>query len=184
MTTTEFIKTYSQAIIDACKGTTLFPSVKMAQAALETGWGAKVMGEAHNMFGIKAAGPHSPYWKGDFVTSNTTEYENGAYVPHQLKFRKYASLADSIRDHTYFLQQNHIYDAVFLAKTPIDQAKALLAAGYATDYLYANKLITIINTNNLNKLDKKTKSMKNFDYLIWGLLLLVAVAGLYKAYKS
>jgi len=155
MTTSDFIKTYSQPIIEACKGTSLFPSVKLAQAALETGWGKSVIGEANNMFGIKARGAYTPYWKGDFVMKNTQEFTNGAYHTVSEPFRKYKSLADSIKDHTYFLQMNKRYIPVFQAKTPEEQAKALLACGYATDPPYATKLMTIINSNNLISLDQK-----------------------------
>ncbi len=155
MTTTEFIKTYSQPIIDACKGTTLFPSVKLAQAALETGWGKSVIGEANNMFGIKGRGAHSPYWSGAVVNKSTKEMVNGSYITIVEPFRKYNSLADSIRDHTYFLQQNKRYAPVFAAKTPKAQAEALLACGYATDAPYAIKLMSIVNQNNLITLDQK-----------------------------
>lgn len=155
MTTQDFINTYSTPIIEACKGTTLFPSVKLAQAALETGWGKSVIGEAKNMFGIKARGANTPYWKGAFVMKSTQEYTNGAYHTVSEPFRKYISLADSIRDHTYFLQQNPRYASVFKAKTPEEQANALFACGYATDPPYAAKLISIINSNNLISLDQK-----------------------------
>ena len=155
MTTQDFINTYSAPIIDACKGTTLFPSVKLAQAALETGWGASVIGEAKNMFGIKGRGAHTPFWNGDVVNKNTQEFTNGAYQTVTEPFRKYNSLADSIRDHTYFLQQNKRYIPVFEAKTPEDQAIALFDCGYATDPPYASKLMSIINSHNLISLDQK-----------------------------
>ena len=154
MSPQDFIKTYSKHIIDACKGTTLFPSVKLAQAALETGWGKSVIGEANNMFGIKGRGAKTPYWNGDVVNKATQEFTNGAYHTVNEPFRKYNSLVDSIKDHTYFLQQNPRYKMVFEAKTPEAQAKALLACGYATDPPYADKLMSIVNSNNLTLLDK------------------------------
>ena len=121
MTVQDFINTYSAPIIEACIGTSLFPSVKLAQAALETGWGASVIGEANNMFGIKASGNYTPYWHGDYVNKDTQEYVDGAYETVSQPFRKYNSLADSIKDHTYFLQQNPRYADVFTATTPEEQ---------------------------------------------------------------
>lgn len=153
MTPTEFLKKFGDAFAVACLGTGLFPSVKLAQAAVESGWGNHIAG--NNMFGIKAAGKHTPYWTGDYVTAGTTEYQNGSYVPQNSNFRKYASIGDSVKDHTYFLQQNKRYAAVFTAKTPEEQAKALQAAGYATDPNYAGKLISIINTYNFKRFDEK-----------------------------
>lgn len=155
MTPSEFLSKYGDIFVIACQGTGLFPSVKLAQAALETGWGKSVVG--NNLFGIKASGEKSPYWNGDTVTATTSEYRNGAYVPSVAQFRRYASLGDSIKDHTYFLQQNRRYKnaGVFSASNPEEQAQALQRAGYATDSLYASKLINIINSHNLKQYDKK-----------------------------
>ena len=50
-----FIKKYQDEIIISTYGTSLLPSVKMAQACLETGFGASLIGEAKNLFGIKAS---------------------------------------------------------------------------------------------------------------------------------
>lgn len=152
---TDFIAKYENAVILACAGSGIYPSVKMAQAALETGWGASVKG--NNMFGIKGLGNKSPYWKGAVVNTSTREVINGVSGQYNLNFRAYETVADSIRDHTYFLQQNSRYAAagVFTAKTPEEQCKALQRAGYATDPNYANSLIAIINSNNLKRLDVK-----------------------------
>lgn len=157
MSPSEFLSKYAGAFVIACQGTGLFPSVKLAQAALESGWGKSVVG--NNLFGIKAAGARSPYWHGEAVSSGTSEFQNGSYVSTSGKFRKYATIGDSIRDHTYFLQQNGRYRTagVFNAATPEDQAKALQRAGYATDPSYASKLISIINTYGLKKYDEKKK---------------------------
>lgn len=153
MTPTEFLRTYGSVFSVACLGTGLFPSVKLAQAALESGWGKYTAG--NNMFGIKAAGQHTPYWHGSYVSSRTSEYENGSYVQQTSKFRKYDTIGDSVKDHTYFLQQYRRYKPVFEAKTPEEQAKALQSAGYATDPNYSGKLISIINTYNLKQFDEK-----------------------------
>lgn len=155
MKPSEFLAEYAQAFVIACQDSALFPSVKLAQAALETGWGKSVVG--NNMFGIKAAGGTSPYWHGATVTAGTSEYENGAYIGTNSRFRKYATVSDSIRDHTWFLEHNSRYAnaGVFTATTPEEQARALQKAGYATDPSYANKLISIINSYNLKQYDKK-----------------------------
>jgi flagellum-specific peptidoglycan hydrolase FlgJ len=154
----DFISTYENAVIEACGGSTIFPSVKMAQAALETGWGKSVKG--NNMFGIKGLGKKSPYWTGKVVNTSTREVINGQSGQYNLDFRAYETVSDSIRDHTYFLQQNSRYAnaGVFTAKTPEEQCKALQNAGYATDPNYAQSLISIITKYNLKRLDEKKKS--------------------------
>ena len=155
MTPTEFVNKFGSTFAVACLGTGLFPSVKLAQAALESGWGSHIAG--NNLFGIKAAGNHTPYWNGDYVTAGTTEYQNGGYQGQRSNFRKYATVGDSVKDHTYFLQNNKRYAKVFEAQTPEEQAKALQAAGYATDPNYSGKLISIINTYNFKRFDEKKK---------------------------
>lgn len=157
MTSAQFIAKYENSVIEACAGTTIFPSVKMAQAALETGWGKSVPN--NNLFGIKASGKLTPYWKGESGISRTREVIDGISGEYNLAFRSYASLADSIRDHTYFLQTNSRYskNGVFTAGTPEAQCKALQSAGYATDPNYANSLISVINSHNLKRLDVKKK---------------------------
>ena len=120
MTPTEFFKKFGEAFTVNCLGTGLFPSVKLAQAALESGWGKYIAG--NNLFGIKAAGKQSPYWHGDSVTSRTTEYQNGGYVSQNSGFRTYASLEDSWKDHTHFLTTTERYASVVAAKTPEEQS--------------------------------------------------------------
>jgi len=153
----DFFTQFSPEILAACQGTPLFPSVTAAQAALETGYGKSKI--ANNMFGIKAIGAHSPYWKGAAQAAKTTEVLNGTAGTYNLEFRAYDSVTDSIKDHSYFLLQNPRYSkaGVFTAKTPEDQARALQAAGYATDPGYADKLIQIINKYSLKSLDEKKK---------------------------
>lgn len=178
MTPTEFLTKFGNAFAVACLGTGLFPSVKLAQAALESGWGKYTAG--NNMFGIKAAGKHTPFWHGDYITSRTSEYVDGGYVSQNSRFRKYASIGDSVRDHTYFLQQYGRYAKVFTAQTPEEQAKALQAAGYATDPNYSGKLISIINTYNLKRFDEKKKYMKWIEITFAAVSIVFAVWVIYK----
>jgi lysozyme len=157
MTPAEFVNTYGNAVINATLDNTLFPSVKLAQMALESSWGSKGIG--NNMFGIKASGQLSPYWNGSAINQATHEVFNGATVSVSDYFRNYSSVEDSIKDHSYFLQTNPRYTeaGVFSAATPEAQAKALQAAKYATDPEYSAKLIQIINKYNFKALDEKKK---------------------------
>jgi len=152
-----FIAKYENAIIEACAGSKIFPSVKMAQACLETGNGDHIF--YNNMFGIKATGKTSPFWSGKSQTGTTHETINGSDGIYNLAFRQYNTMTDSIRDHTYLLQTVNTYTThgVFTATTPEAQCRALQAAGYATDPNYATTLISIINSNNLKRLDQKKK---------------------------
>jgi hypothetical protein len=119
------------------------PEAVVAQAALESGWGASKQGQ-FGLFGQKA----DPSWKGNKVLCRTREFVNGDYIVIDDWFRDYTSLQDCIEDHFKFLDQNSRYrDAgVFDRKGDEHFFFALQKAGYATDPHYANSLIAVQDT--------------------------------------
>jgi flagellar rod assembly protein/muramidase FlgJ len=153
---TDFIRRLRNAIVNASAGTGLYPSVVMAQAALETGWGKSQLSSVYNnLFGIKA----DKSWKGPVVEMPTREVINGQNVVINDGFRVYESVEKSIKDRNNFLKRNPRYtrNGVFSAKSPEEQAQALQRAGYATDPNYATLLIRIINQFELKTLDQEAK---------------------------
>lgn len=150
-TQTDFLRHVSAHVQAACADTPIFPSVCIAQAILETGWGKASLG--NNLFGIKATGKTNAYWKGAWSYSWTYEYLNGARTRVRSKFRNYDTIEDSIRDHN-LLFYNKRYEPVLKATTPEEQAKAIKNCGYATDPSYAEKLINLIIKYNLKQYDK------------------------------
>lgn len=147
----DFILKYAQSVKDACENTGLFPSVCLAQAALETGWGKASID--NNMFGVKASGKPTQYWDGTFKTVTTHEVLNGKSVVMKCRFRAYKSVTDSIKDHNNLLLTLRRYKPVIEAKTAEEQARQLYVCGYATDPKYGQKLISIITTYNLKQFD-------------------------------
>jgi len=161
-------------VVVASKNTGIFPSVKLAQAILETGFGksSHARADVNNLYGIKG----NSAWKGRVVSSTTQEVINGVRQTFQgtgkiypnrdeaLKqgahsqtiFRVYDTYFDSHLDHIKFLQENPRYtkNGVFAAKTPQEQSLALQRAGYGSATEYASKLNTIIRDNGLEELDK------------------------------
>lgn len=132
----------------ACQHAAGIPaSFTLAQAALESSWGARAPG--NNLFGMKA----DPGWTGPTVDIATHEFVDGKPVPIVAKFRAYPSWADSLADHTQFYLQNPRYRKCFLEKTGEGWARAVAAAGYATDPGYADKLISIIRGRDLTRFD-------------------------------
>ena len=118
----------------------------MGQAALETGWGKRVIrnqdgSSSNNLFGIKAG----PGWKGKVATAVTTEYVNGKPHTRVEKFRSYASHADAFKDYAKMLSNNPRYEKVLAHGGDASTfAHGLQRAGYATDPQYAAKLSRII----------------------------------------
>ena len=122
----------------------------LAQAALESGWGKHEIRRAdnspsYNLFGIKAGAN----WKGDVVEAVTTEFVNG--VPKKVveKFRAYSSYAESFSDYAKLLSDNPRYAKVVNASEPSTFAFGLQRAGYATDPMYAEKLLRILKSDSL-----------------------------------
>jgi|TARA_B100000035_G_scaffold71079_1_gene58450 hypothetical protein len=148
----EFKRVYGPIMKEAVKGTPIFASVKLAQMALETGWGKSTIANANNLFGIKGSGS-SPYWDGTVQKAETEEVYDGKRGTYNLGFRKYKSPYDSIKDHNHLLMTKSRYKPVREAKTPEDQAYALQEAGYATGEKYAETLISIINDYGFKDLD-------------------------------
>jgi len=150
----DFINKHKKDVIDASIGTNIFPSVKMAQMIVESGWGKSTNAKlANNFFGIKKG----VGWKGEVIALNTPKDKIKVN-----EFRKYKSPYDSIIDHSSFLIKNKRYEnaGVFKAKTPEEQIKAIANAGYAEDKKYADVIISIINSNDLKKLDEEAKKIK------------------------
>lgn len=117
----------------------------MAQAALESGWGQREIPTAdgkpsYNLFGIKAGSN----WQGDSTEITTTEFANGVAKKVKASFRVYGSYVEAIADYVKLLTNNPRYAQVVAANTPEQAAHALQAAGYATDPLYAKKLVSLI----------------------------------------
>lgn len=129
------------------------PEVLVAQAALETGWGQKVIRHPNgrssfNLFGIKAdAG-----WGGDRVTVATLEYEGGIPSRQRAAFRSYDSLTESVSDYVEFLNSNPRYQSA-LAQAPDSSAflHGLKAAGYATDPEYVEKIEAILQSESFHQ---------------------------------
>lgn len=118
----------------------------LGQAALESGWGKRMIRNAdgsnsHNLFGIKAG----PGWKGKVATAVTTEYVNGRPQTRVEKFRAYDSPAEAFKDYANMLSKNPRYEKVIASGGDAAAfAHGLQRAGYATDPNYAAKLTRII----------------------------------------
>ena len=175
---TDFINKHKQAVVNSVSGTGIFPSVKMAQMILESGWGkdAPVI-LANNYFGIKAGSS----WKGEKIALSTPK--DGSKVNY---FRKYASVSDSIKDHSNILvgKDRYIKSGVFSAKTPEEQAHALSKGGYAESKNYAGTLITLIDKYDLKNLDKMLLSKSSGKVIVNAIVVAVLVCFAYFVHKK
>jgi len=188
----DFITKYYPFVKELTKGTGIYIQTLFAQAILESQGsvngiykvgGSKLAKDYNNFFGIKA----NSSWKGKKVDMNTREVYSGTDVIVKDAFRVYDSPEDSMRDYVLFLQKNPRYKqhGVFSAKDYKEQAKALKAAGYATEPNYAkvvsdlgDSITKIIKDNNLDALPPLVPSPGTIiaKSNIWLLLLLAGTA--------
>ena len=147
-----FVHTLWPAAEKAARELGLPPEALLAQAALETGWGAHVMTRAdgsssHNLFGIKA----DERWSGERVTVTTLEYRDGVAVRTRADFRAYTDWEESFTDYVRFVRDNPRYrQALEVADDPQRYFEALQKAGYATDPAYAEKIQRILERGTLH----------------------------------
>ena len=150
MTPTDFIARYAPAAQKACAGTGLLASINLAQAILESGWGASgLTRSANNFFGVKAGSK----WRGAVVTMPTKEEVNGKLITVNAAFRKYATPEAAFADRVQLFRTLTRYQRLFQLDTFELEARLLKACGYATDSQYPEKLIAIVRKYNLTRFD-------------------------------
>ena len=119
-------------------------SLLLAQAALETGWGSKMiknsLGNSNNLFNIKA----DRSWKGDKVATQTLEFHGKTAVKESASFRSYSNFEDSFNDYVKFLNENPRYETALQHQGNSENfIKGIHQAGYATDPNYADKVLRV-----------------------------------------
>lgn len=151
----KFIDRISKSAIKTYRQYGILPSITIAQAILESGWGeSQLCLQANNLFGIKADNS----WPGKYLSMVTTEYYN---TKTYARFRVYSSINQSISDHGVFLYNNQRYRKYGVFDTSFygDQARALAQAGYSTKVdksgknIYADLLIELIRQYDLQLID-------------------------------
>ncbi|MBS2969535.1 glucosaminidase domain-containing protein [Metabacillus sp. KIGAM252] len=123
-------------------------SMLIAQSILETGWGESFLAKnALNLFGIKGS------YKGQSVTIRTIEYVEGEERVVSSAFKRYPTWYESFKDLVEFYKRGTRYAPIFGETDYKKACSALQQAGYASDPMYAEKLIGIIERNSLAKYD-------------------------------
>ena len=148
----EFIqKVADLAQADWKENSVILPSVTIAQAILESGWGKSgltVKGNA--LFGIKAG----TSWKGKRLSLKTWEVYDGKRVDITDAFRVYDSWEESVADHSDFLRSLSRYKAIVGNTDAEEVCRLLQKAGYATAPNYAETLIKLIRQHDLTQYDR------------------------------
>lgn len=127
-------------------------SVTLAQAILESGWGASALTrKANNYFGIKAAANADPDSYAEF---ETTEFVDGRETRVMARFARYPSPAASFEAHARLLAFAPRYmPAMARERDPLGFAEQLQACGYSTNPSYAGELKKLMAEYDLTQYD-------------------------------
>lgn len=149
----DFIAEIGQYAQDNYEDSGILPSVVIAQAILESDFGASDLAATYNnLYGYKAHGNQLA------VDMPTLEYVEGVWIEVSEPFKVYQSWRDSVRDHGKLMYEgtewdSNLYQGVVNAGHYTEATKALQEAGYATDPNYSVKLNNLIEKYGLNSYD-------------------------------
>ena len=120
-------------------------AVSLAQWIIESGWGAHSPG--NNPFGMKPRhGMNDPQ-----QMLMTTEVIKGKIIHEEQPFRLFNTLQDAFLAHAELLATAPVYSTAMKALPSVEGFIREMAGHYATDPLYASKLLSIINSQGLMK---------------------------------
>jgi len=155
--------------------TGILASVTIAQAILESAWGQSELSlKANNLFGMKSTLSGNTWqsaWTGEIYAKWSNEEVNGQMVPYYSDFRAYATVAESIADHSAYLcgaKKGSVYRYEgLIGETDYTKAIQLIKdGGYATDSAYVSKVVNIIETYKLYEfdIDDKDEESENQEF--------------------
>lgn len=160
--TEDYVTNFKSSAISEMKRTGIPASVKLAQGMLESNLGRSDLAfKANNHFGIKCGGN----WTGEVYYKHDDDIDSTGNLMESC-FRSYPTAFESYIAHSDFLAnpaKASRYGFLFtLGSTDYEGwANGLRFSGYATDPTYANKLIKIIESNQLYKYDEPVIMPKN-----------------------
>ncbi|MTV82471.1 glucosaminidase domain-containing protein [Secundilactobacillus folii] len=193
-TTDKFISTMSTPVKTVANQYKLYPSVMMAQAALESAWGTSQLSlDANNYFGIKGS------YNGASVSMKTAEYNSSGQLYYTTaNFKKYPSINASMTDNAELLRNGTAWDPNYYSGTWRENAATYEAAAnaltgtYATAPNYGASLINLIQTYGFASLDgsssattttkKPTVDPKKVDYYTGANGQTATLSSKYKSY--
>ena len=148
-----FINTIAPFIQEAAERNKYnFPSIIIAQACLESGYGTSKLAKYHNYFGLKCGSK----WKGKSVNIETNEeYTPGEITRIRDYFRVYDSLEEGIQGYFDYFKSYKKYDVLTSAISQEDYINLIKNLGYATDSKYVEKVLKIVRQYNLDDFNPK-----------------------------
>ena len=163
----EFIQRIAPAAVLIAEKYGIYPSVMIAQAALESQWGQSQLAQDYNnLMGTKGS------WQGETVSFRTREDVNGQSVYIDAGFSVYDSWASSLYRYGMLMGNGLQRDAEFykgtwrVNTTSYHDATAWLQGRYASDTTYSTKLNQTIESFNLDQYDSIETPGNNLEELL------------------
>src|SRR5690625_380395 len=164
---TQFIQRIAPAAVLIADQYGIYPSVMIAQAALESSWGQSDLATVYNnLMGTKGT------WKGESITVRTREDVNGESAYINAGFSVYDSWGASLYRYGNLMRNGLNWDTEYYHGTWRENTDSYLEATdwlqgrYATDTSYANKLNQTIQTFNLEQYDAIESPDENLEDLL------------------
>lgn len=159
----QFIQTIAPAAVLIADQYGIYPSVMIAQAALESSWGQSELAmNYNNLMGTKGS------WEGETVKVRTREDVDGESVYIHTGFSVYNSWSDSLYRYGHLMRNGLDGDSEYYRGTwrentkNYEEATDWLQGRYATDRSYAKKLKQTIQSFNLDQYDQQD-SLENIE---------------------
>lgn len=141
----DFFAAFAPLAQEVGKKYDLYPSVILAQAAVESNFGeSELSKEYNNYFGIKGKG----------VVLPTVEMEGERKMAVEDGFRTYDSARESFYDYGKLIAKAARYEPVREAESAEAYAMALHPAGYSTNPRYGDILVQMMKDYNLTSYDE------------------------------
>jgi flagellum-specific peptidoglycan hydrolase FlgJ len=144
----DFLGSLSEQAIQSGFENQLPPSVTLAQAVLESGWGRSGLAKQHNnLFGLKSGG-HS-----DGVVLSSWEGGGAERTRVASRFRAYADWSESLLHHNLLISTDRRYQTARAAWQDWEAYIDELAPVYATDPDYVKRVSQIVKRYDLDAWD-------------------------------
>lgn len=151
-----FIEKIAPAAIKYMRQEGILASLTIAQAILESDSGKSELAvKANNLFGMKA----NSTWTGPVYKKTTREYVNGKWIEGIASFCLFKSIEACMEYRSTVFLKSARYQRLWGITDYKKAAQVIWECGYATAPDYPQKLINVIEKNELYKYDKEISTL-------------------------
>jgi len=156
-----FLARLSPAVIEAAREHHIPPSVALAQAVIESGWGRSSLARRHhNYFGVKGGGAHNG------VRLSSKEFRRGKLRGSRDTWRRYESADAAVEHHARLLGKDGRYRNARPHWTDWRAFLDAIAPRYASSPTYARTVASVVEAYDLHELDALIVGAVHHDELV------------------